>query len=386
MTLWRLSAAVAFILFTLSQLRLPASDNDIVLESAEVFTDGDALLVPLRIKGKEYLCMLDSGSTSSVYDVSLPLGTPKGTVTATTPDGEIPVRLYDFPSPVLGKTALKGYRLVAGTNLSCLREITGHDIHAVIGMDVLSHYVLRVDFDQGKVLLQRSAGTPRGQRVALTFPLFKKAPHIHVQLSGWDRPLSFLLDTGMSGNGVIRREILKELAKSDKAKRVCETLSITLAGSSPTSVWEVSELSFDQRKYSNLLFREGPGNALGLDFLFRYIITFDFPNRVAYFERSKNFDHPQRTNLTGLRLCRREGKTWVHSVAKEGFAARAGIKANDRLIKVHETNADTARLRVLDQLLGNCQKSISLVILRDGKQIPLSLQPGDSAAEPMLHK
>src|SRR5262245_4197654 len=80
-----------------------------VLQEFDVFKDGDLLLVPVTLKGKEFLFALDTGSTLTVYDSSLKplLGLPKGSGKGTTPDGDVTLPLYDPPPAALGRLAVR---------------------------------------------------------------------------------------------------------------------------------------------------------------------------------------------------------------------------------------------------------------------------------------
>ena len=50
--------------------------------------DGEGLLLPVTFNDQQYMFMLDTGCSVSVYDKVLKLGDPLGTVTADSPGGK----------------------------------------------------------------------------------------------------------------------------------------------------------------------------------------------------------------------------------------------------------------------------------------------------------
>jgi Aspartyl protease len=78
-----------------------------VIEEFDVAHDGDALCVPVTLQGKKYLFLVDTGASHNVFDLSLPLGKPQREVKVGTPQGPLPVRIYESPDASLGKLNLR---------------------------------------------------------------------------------------------------------------------------------------------------------------------------------------------------------------------------------------------------------------------------------------
>jgi hypothetical protein len=64
---------------------------------------------------------------------------------------------------------------------------------------------------------------------------------------------------------------------------------------------------------------------LGLSFLSRHIVTFDFPNGRVYFEKGKEYKKVDETDMSGLHLLRISNETFVYSV-DEGDIAKVEWK------------------------------------------------------------
>ena len=70
---WKLWSQLALIVAAVSAspLRLWAADDDNIVESLEVISDGSMVTIPVRIADTEHPFILDTGATISVFDESL---------------------------------------------------------------------------------------------------------------------------------------------------------------------------------------------------------------------------------------------------------------------------------------------------------------------------
>jgi len=160
-------------------------DPSLIIEQFDVFTDGDMLLVPVDVGGKRYSFWVDTGATVSIYDESLRplLGEARGTNSAAAPNGGvIRVGLFNAPNARLGKLSLRAKTPVVCLDNQKMREVSGHDFYGVIGMDVLSNHVVRLDSDRGKLMILRSPGTAVGHALPITY--VAQLPLIAIDIRG----------------------------------------------------------------------------------------------------------------------------------------------------------------------------------------------------------
>src|SRR2546428_669450 len=115
----------------------PEIPSNLVLERFAVSKHGDALLVPVRVAEKDYLFVVDTGATGTVFDTSFPLGQPVDVVTAEGSEGKVEIMLYHPPEARLGRTSLGPLDAVAGMDLNSIRQVWGHPIQGILGMDFL---------------------------------------------------------------------------------------------------------------------------------------------------------------------------------------------------------------------------------------------------------
>jgi hypothetical protein len=314
-----------------------------ILERFEVPRGGDGLLLPVTLRGKKYLFLLDTGSTLNVYDRSLPLGAPVDTGTVSGLAGDVNVRLYEAPDARVGKFRLRSAARVVGFDFAKVREVSGHPIYGVVGMEFLHQHVVRVDCDRSEVLFLKSAGPGCGEPVRLAAdPL--RMPVVTVDLGTWG-PRPFLVDTGaVHGTGDLGADLFESLLREKRMTVVSRSFRETLSGTAPQRLGRLPSLRLGSYTLTDRVFGESRGSLLGMGFLARFVATFDFPHGTLYLKKGKGFDRPDRWNTSGLHLVRRGGKVVVHSVNKGSVAAAAGVRSGDVVVRAGDLDADHVSL------------------------------------------
>jgi hypothetical protein len=235
---------------------------------------GGYLTVTLRLEtGLEFPCTVDTGSPGSLLPKSAEsaLGKRVGTRTIRTLDGpKETVHIYAAPKLFLGATPL----------VTAVTIGTWDDESGVLGMDCLCHYCVQLDFQSGRIrfLDPEKADTAD---LGKSFPLIstRYAYIRHAPLFGHNTAL--LLDTGDPIDGVVSAGAFKRAAAELHPQPVPILKDGVPAGTVPnmacfaTSVW-------DGISYTNLAIESGRPNLLGLRFLARHTVTFNFPKRVVY--------------------------------------------------------------------------------------------------------
>jgi hypothetical protein len=187
------------------------TQNGGVLERFPVAGDGDLLIVPVTIQGKQYPFCVDTGCTQTAFDTSLiPLLGPRiDNIEVQGPAKTVQIERYTPPKAYLGKLPLPQQEPALVTDLSAFRGVGGHDIRGLLGMDFLRQYVVRIDFDRGMLTFQKSIGREEGAALQLYFDGLKDIPRVDADL-GSGQPERFLVDTGYvsEGAGFVQRDLL----------------------------------------------------------------------------------------------------------------------------------------------------------------------------------
>jgi len=351
------------------------TDQEILAEFT-IAKGGDPILLPVRFKGKEYSFIPDTGLTLTGFDTSFrqSLGKAKGTKIVLTPGGPTRVELFDAPVAFLGPFNMQecGHVICADSGmLTFVSSIEGRKISGCVGMNFLMNHVIQIDFDKGKLLFLEPTTGKRpdlGEELAIKYNP-QGIPQISGNILG-DIKVDFMIDTGANTTGALDSKIFKNIL-AKKQMKTSETLFATLAGTMRRRRARMSKISGGPFEYQNLIFAEGNGSQLGLLFLARHIVTFDFPNSKVYLKKGKEFDKVDETDMSGLHLLRISGKTVVYSVDEDSPAHKAGIRHNDIILKVGNKDASEYDMWELRRLL----------MSGDKKKIVMTTKRGDNVKE-----
>jgi len=338
-----------------------------VLAEFKIAKGGDPLLLPVRFKGKECLFMLDTGFTVTGFDTSFrqSLGKVKRRGTVLTAGGPMRGELFDAPEVFLGLFNMQDCGEVTCVDLKMLTLIGGRKVNGIIGMNFLSNYVVQIDFDKGKLLFLQpmSSQNPSwGKELAICYDSLG-SPRIVGDMSDGIK-VDFIIDTGDNSTGALNREIFKNIL-AKKQMKTSETLFATAAGTICSRQARIDKFSVGSFEYQDLIFGEGNWSSLGLSFLSRHIVTFDFPNSKVYFKKGKEFNKVDETDMSGLHLLRISNETVVYSVDEGSPAHKAGIRANDIIVSVENKDASEYDMWKLRRLLtSGDKKKIVMTIKR----------------------
>jgi hypothetical protein len=270
-------------------------DDNNIIECFSVASDGDLLLLPVKLKGKSYLFMLDTGAPSTCFDTELQtmLGEPIDNF-----DEEgITYPLFRAPDASLGKLSLqhKRYDDVQCRDLSQLRKESGLDVRGIIGMDFLRDHAFTFDPDRGQVRFLRSLQSVKGKPLPISWRSdLPGLPFVDVRIPGISSGARFLIDTGGCGtcSGSITRPLFGALAQAGGIRIVGKVFSSDLHGTQTERVGWLRAMVLGNKNQSNLLFTESRVNILGLNYWSRYVSTFDFARGVMYLQESRRFNEP----------------------------------------------------------------------------------------------
>jgi hypothetical protein len=227
---------------------------------------GNFLFVTVRLADGESLpFIVDTGASSTIFAKSLEpkLGKRLGTDVARA-YGNNEAGNYAAPKIYLDGVALITDSNVSTLDLKLLEQDADRHIMGIIGFDCLSNYCIQLDFDAGKMrfLDSRHLDTNKlGKAFPITIGGDDRLPYIHhVGLAGGS-VTNCQIDTGTSYDGWV-----------DKSAFAGNHL--------PESHW-------DGGTYTNLNVSFGPAdNVLGLAFLARHLVTFDFRNHMLYLKQT----------------------------------------------------------------------------------------------------
>jgi hypothetical protein len=339
---------------------------------------GNQIILPVKFKDNEYWFLLDTGSSFTIFDSSFKseLGDVTGKTTIKTPRNEMTADIYNAPEAMLGEINLKSCAGVLCLNLEQTGYADGKKIKGIIGMNFLRKYMLQIDFDADMLYIFDSVQGEKlrwGQSCDMTFPT-GGLPHVKGTVF-FDIPVEFLVDTGYSSTGSLEEKIFRQILTQKKAKTI-ETSFVTLGGTIKEQEARINDLSVGDFHYRDLIFSEMDSSILGLEFLARHGVLFDFPNKRLYMEEGRDYRRHDERDMSGLRLVKSYDKTIVHSVEMGSPAEKAGLKAGDVIIMVGHKLANQYDIWILRRdLMAMDGSKVEITFERDGqrKEVPLVL-------------
>jgi tetratricopeptide (TPR) repeat protein len=344
------------------------------VERMELFGDRAGFLVPVRLGGKKYLFLLDTGASWNGFDQSLGLRKPKQTVLVNSFGGKVSLQTFDAPQATLGRFNLRTAEPVVGTDLAKLRDISGEPIFGIVGMAFLKRHVMHLDPGQGTVFFLKSAGPEAGTPFRLIHHQGAGTVCVVAEIPGWG-PELFKIDTGLGTFAHLRKDLYKALVKGGSIQPRGEVAGWDISGVRKTRTGRLASFALGPVRHHGVKVEESqaPCNVLGLGFFARHVVTFDFPRRTMYVKGSCAL-RPQRYDASGLILVRRDASIVVENVAKGSPADRGGVQPGDVLLRVGGWDVSPTFLPVVRYLLG-----------AEGKHVTLRLQRGERQQEAALH-
>jgi hypothetical protein len=248
---------------------------------------GGWLIVKVRLEsGEELPFLVDTGSTATIFDESLvpKLGKCFGTVNIRHWYTNWESEVYAAPKLYLGRTPL----LMTGNKIAThdLQHMSSDPdqpvIMGVLGMDVLEHYCLQLDFTAGKMRFlddERANKQEWGKAFPLTF-LKDRCPCIRGNLLGAKDACS-LVDTGYNVDGRLMPEFFQLWTNQANLPTNGEAR------------WSDGVLDGETYAWVSLTKQNIGFGGIGFLFLSRHLVSLDFPNRTMYLK-------PTRTSYGSL--------------------------------------------------------------------------------------
>jgi hypothetical protein len=337
------------------------SSDENVIESFPIDADGDVLTVPVAIAGKNYTFMIDTGSSTTVFDTSLK-ALLRSTRTHAPLNGRSHVLVYECDGITIGASKIPVGKTGICAGLSGMRDRSSTDIHGIIGMNTLRRCVLHLDFDSGRgAFLKSSEGVP-GEPIPLgAF----ECPTIDVKIPEAGQ-VAFLVDTGFAGkvNGGLAAATLNALVKRTQFNVFRrDRTSVDIDGERKVRAGTLAEMSVGDFHHFDAFFMEGKENQLGLGYLCRFTVTFDFPKRKMFLEKASQYARFLAHEDIGAWLSLREGTLLVLDVSDNGLAHSVGLRPGDHVIRVNECDTAEAAEFDLRRLLCRAPVALSLRVV-----------------------
>lgn len=276
----------------------PASKLPVDLKMNQDAGSARLLIVPVRLDdGGELPFILDTGASGTCLDKSLEprLGKRLDTLTAWHFGVKLDAGEYAAPKLYCGGSLL----LMTGTNIATfdLTNVFGsYRVMGVLGMDVLEHYCIQLDFSANRIRFLDDANLNMSA-CGKPFPLTDDGSGcfcISQNLVGSKGPGS-LIDTGCDTDGWLTGALFRQWTNQTSLPPDGQVRSPTIGRLGADSYPDIDLWALDDKQQASDD-SHMKQNGVGLRFLSRHLVTLDFPKRTMYLKRTS--DGPLRVRYT----------------------------------------------------------------------------------------
>lgn len=351
----------------------------------------DALaLVPVRVNGSQpsWFLLDTARPTSAIDDVrAVAVGLYAPSAHGKAPKSFTDVRL-DFPGLRISLSTL------ALDSFGDLSARTGHAIQGVLGADVLSHLIIKIDY-QGESVQFFDPKSFRYLGKGLRFPMasvrgmsaiegkiaINHRGNFHGRFAistGQTEPLQFSTHFAVANSLFDLPEKMLPFPGADAANDT----------DFRDRIGRVHEIQFGKITFANPIAifpaksggnTDAPGDfiaAIGGEMLERFTVILDYPQQLLFLEPNRHFPDIFTADMSGLTLIAIPPAFHgfeVARVAEKSPAAGAGIEVGDMIIEADGNWLADDSLDQLRALLREADASHSLAILRNRKKLTVTL-------------
>lgn len=268
----------------------------------------------------------------------------------------------------------KGHTLlVLEQDLLELRNYLGVDVHGILGYELFSRFVIRIDYKKKIMTLYAPEKFHAGRKYQeLPMVIEDTKPFILTPLSvDLNNILTakLLVDTGASHSLLLEPTSDKRIVVPQN--RVSTVLGRALGGVITGKTGRIESIEFgrfalhqvltnfpDSNSYLDTLkhsvtFRNG---SVGGEVLSRFTVVFNFPQGKLYLKKNSEFRKPFFLNLSGLEMKAKGSKLDVYEVVDVrdlSPARQAGILQGDLITAVNGVSTKDMKLNQLNALLNS---------------------------------
>jgi outer membrane lipoprotein-sorting protein/predicted aspartyl protease len=349
------------------------------------------IYIPVRIGGSKQLSfILDTGAGGPVLDIEITkelglkiIGKFEGRGVG---EGTQEINLVSLSSVRFGDLVIDSVSAMT-ISLKPLSKYEGMPVDGILGYDIFSKFVVKVDYENQKLTLyEPSSFKYEGKGGILPITLEESHPHIKAKVDGQYEG-NFVIDTGARSSLVLHTPFVQKYNLGAKTGKKIDVFSgIGIGGKAMGKLTRVKSVqigSFNIPAPVTTLSSSEKGafasekidGNIGGGILKRFTVIFDYPNKRMILEPNANFSYEDDFDMAGLWLTKDNDTTKVDFVVKDSPADKAGIKEGDVVVKINGQSTKDLLLRDIREMLRVGQgEKVSLIINSEGKEKNIKLK------------
>jgi outer membrane lipoprotein-sorting protein len=352
---------------------------------------GNHIHIPVVIdKSRPLNFILDSGAGGPVMDTDvakeLGLQTVGKLEARGAGEGTQEANFIRLPNIRLGDVVIDSTS-GAAISLKFLDKYEGMPIEGIVGYDLFSRFVVKIDYQNQKLTLyEPSSFKYQGKGQSIPITLENNHPHVKAIVDGKYEG-NFVIDCGARSSLTLYTPFVEEhnlVAKSGKTIDVLAGVGVggkVMGKATRMQSIKIGDFvipapltNLSSAKAGALSSEKTAGN-IGGGILKRFTVIFDYGDSRMILEPNANFAYEDNLDMAGLWLTRENDSTKVDFVVDDSPAANAGIKEGDVIVKINGQPAKDLQLRDIRRtLMSGAGEAVTLTINSAGKERTIDLK------------
>jgi hypothetical protein len=315
--------------------------------------------------------------------------------------------------------------LDAGFNFS---SALGIEINGIVGYHFFSQGVVKIDYDAKRIIIYNPKKYKEkkvlSRFTAFDFEIESAKPYITMKVQIKDKTFDAkcLIDSGNSDalwlfSGKSNSIFIPERSFGDYLGRgfsgdiFGEKAKVQNLSLGSYNFQNVITAFPDEFTFANLKMVKNRVGSIGGEFLRRFNVIFDYPNKKLYLQKSKYYNDKFAYNTTGITV-HHAGVQWyeeeiridgliysqdlmqtksynadlkynfklipiyeILNIRKNSTAEKAGLRLGDEIVKINGNSVYRMSLEKLNDILNeDSQRKVTIIVLRNGKKFAFSFK------------
>lgn len=276
-----------------------------------------------------------------------------------------------------------------------LRNYLGTDVHGILGYELFSRFVVRIDYQHKLLtLMVPDRFRPKRKYTVVPIRIQDTKPYLLAPVSidgAHTLNAKLLIDTGASHSLMLETDSDPRIHLPEKT--VSGVIGRGLGGAITGKIGRIHSIELGNRTINNVLVnfpdpdsyfpdsllvsRVDRNGTLGGELLSRFTIVFNFPHEKVYLKPNQNIKRKFYYNMSGLNV-RAKGSALnmfeVTEVRAGSAGEQAGIIPGDIILSINNLPTSSMRLEDINALFNSKPgRKLKLVISRGGISQPVEL-------------